>query len=187
MSKNKKNTSPLDSLKADSGLALEGTPDIPTTGRAFVVYHGRCGPEQTFTAEGPCVTILSGTEPLVMYPGLNILPASKWTAYAAHKPIAERIDDSQLTVTDEDLRGFSGPGKMREIVDASTNADAIEWLLARENSKPQRGTRNERRDNKLVAKLERNLARAIRMPSLDVSDIMATASSQAAIAPGMTA
>lgn len=173
----------LASLRA-GGVAPPSDADADSdeiTGTLLVDYRGRTGPDHVLPHEGPCVTIVSGNDPLVLYPGLNLVDAGRWRVYASHPPIKRKLEDGRLVIADAELRAYSSAAKLRDLVNRTQSPDAIDLLLAREKAKPQSAGRDRRRDPRAYELLERKALLAARRGALDLSGIQTQAQQHAAV------
>lgn len=169
---------PLDELKAEAAPAPSKPTATSKTKRVMMDYAGKSGADQIYEHKGPRVMILGGCEPLAIYPGLNVLDSDQCKAYSEHPPFAALMASGELSeVKPEQL---TGP-RLEDLARRTFSADALEFLLDLEISKPQVAGRARRRSAEVVEMLNRKLARAAKRNAIDLSGIGSAARDQASV------
>jgi hypothetical protein len=161
----KRNRTMLDRLEDNSHTSAE-TSD--PSGRVFLDVQNRTGADHAFVQYGASAFIRTGSKPLVLVPGLNIIERERWEAYADHPPVAAMIDDGRASVVDLDALGHV---QIKALAERTVSADALLELQRREHSKPAVGGRGKRRDGELLDMLDRKVRVAERHapPNLDAA------------------
>lgn len=103
---------------------------------------------------GPAALAFSvGGSTVTLLPGLNLVAAATWSACSGHKLVVDKLIEP---VTLADYAGES----LVALVERTRSLDALLMLAAIENDKPVTAGPGKRRDPKVVAALERQIAKA---------------------------
>lgn len=166
---------PLASLRGDASASAPTTLE-PSGDFVLLDYHGKTGSDRRFDHHGDLV-LLTRDPPFRLRPGLNLVRREQWAAYEADPKIqAERATGSIKPVS-SDLREYAGRVALLDLVKRTLSADALDYLLERERTKPHNGPGKQ--DPRILELLTSRAKAAASQREPDLSGVLSMAQQQA--------